>query len=120
MDDRGLPEFDHNTWKLKERQNVFIAGDVNGQRPLLHDAHSVVRIACAKPVESLKTIPQGADAIRTTANPFRADVPVACAGHLLPQKNVSIVPVDGDPRKEEVAVSGIEGAVQEDECDVQT
>jgi len=35
---RGLPKFSTSTFSLDEAQNIFLVGDVNAQRPLLHEA----------------------------------------------------------------------------------
>ena len=43
-DERGLPRFDRHTLQI-EGHPVFIAGDVNGERPLLHEAGDEGRIA---------------------------------------------------------------------------
>ncbi|MBU0971914.1 MAG: dihydrolipoyl dehydrogenase [Proteobacteria bacterium] len=37
LDDRGLPPFDPETLQIKDLP-VFLAGDVNGQKPILHEA----------------------------------------------------------------------------------
>ncbi|MDD9301732.1 MAG: dihydrolipoyl dehydrogenase [Desulfobacter sp.] len=37
LDDRGMPEFDPTTLQIKGLP-VFLAGDVNGQKPILHEA----------------------------------------------------------------------------------
>ncbi len=44
LDDRGIPEFDAATLRLGELP-VFIAGDVNNVRPLMHEAADEGRIA---------------------------------------------------------------------------
>ncbi len=44
LDERGIPEFDRNTMQLGN-SHIFIAGDVNGERPLLHEAGDEGRIA---------------------------------------------------------------------------
>ncbi len=44
LDERGLPEFDRETMRIGET-NLFIAGDVNGERQLLHEAADEGRIA---------------------------------------------------------------------------
>ena len=44
MDSRGIPVYDRNTMQLGD-SNIFIAGDVNGERPLLHEAGDEGRIA---------------------------------------------------------------------------
>ena len=38
LNDHGLPEFNINTMKLKQAPHILIAGDVNGDRPILHEA----------------------------------------------------------------------------------
>lgn len=44
LDDRGVPRFDPETMRVG-RSHVFIAGDVNDDRPLLHEAADEGRIA---------------------------------------------------------------------------
>jgi len=44
MDGRGIPVFDRNTMQIGDSR-VFIAGDVDGERPLLHEAGDEGRIA---------------------------------------------------------------------------
>ncbi len=44
LDSRGIPLFDENTFRI-ENLPVFIAGDANGLRPLLHEAADEGRIA---------------------------------------------------------------------------
>lgn len=44
LDDRGIPVFDDETMRIG-RSHMFIAGDVNSDRPLLHEAADEGRIA---------------------------------------------------------------------------
>ncbi|MGB5735150.1 MAG: dihydrolipoyl dehydrogenase [Thiohalocapsa sp.] len=44
LDQRGLPAFDSNSMQVADLP-VFIAGDVNGERPILHEAGDEGRIA---------------------------------------------------------------------------
>lgn len=44
LDDKGIPVFDHETLRIGESR-VFIAGDVNNDRPLLHEAADEGQIA---------------------------------------------------------------------------
>ncbi len=44
LDERGIPVFDRQTMRIGE-SNLFIAGDVNGERQLLHEAADEGRIA---------------------------------------------------------------------------
>ena len=44
LDERGIPEFDAETLRIGQ-SHVFIAGDVNNDRPLLHEASDEGRIA---------------------------------------------------------------------------
>ncbi len=44
LDSRGIPVFDRHTMRIDET-NLFIAGDVNGERQLLHEAADEGRIA---------------------------------------------------------------------------
>jgi dihydrolipoamide dehydrogenase len=45
LDERGLPAYDPNTMKLKEQPHIFLPGDVNSERPLLHEASDEGTIA---------------------------------------------------------------------------
>ena len=45
LDKRGVPEFDEGTLQLAGATSIFIAGDVNGDIPLLHEAADDGRIA---------------------------------------------------------------------------
>lgn len=38
LNDRGMPEFSNTTFALKEAKNIFFIGDVNADRPILHEA----------------------------------------------------------------------------------
>jgi len=44
LDQRGIPVYDRNTMQCGD-SHIFIAGDVNGERPLLHEAGDEGRIA---------------------------------------------------------------------------
>jgi len=44
MDERGIPVYDRSTMQLGD-SHLFIAGDVDGERPLLHEAGDEGRIA---------------------------------------------------------------------------
>ncbi|KIQ96229.1 dihydrolipoyl dehydrogenase [Lysobacter sp. A03] len=44
LDERGMPEFDAKTLRVGDLP-IYLAGDVNGQRPLLHEAADEGRIA---------------------------------------------------------------------------
>lgn len=44
LDDRGIPLFDRETMQLGD-SHIFIAGDADGERPLLHEAGDEGRIA---------------------------------------------------------------------------
>ncbi|MEJ1385527.1 MAG: dihydrolipoyl dehydrogenase [Candidatus Sedimenticola sp. (ex Thyasira tokunagai)] len=44
LDARGIPAYDRNTMQVGD-SHIFIAGDVNGERPLLHEAGDEGRIA---------------------------------------------------------------------------
>ncbi|MCB0378514.1 MAG: dihydrolipoyl dehydrogenase [Bdellovibrionales bacterium] len=44
LDQRGIPIFDKNTLQIPGH-SIFIAGDVNGERPILHEASDQGRIA---------------------------------------------------------------------------
>lgn len=45
LDNRGIPDFCLETFKLKEHDHIFIVGDVSGQRPILHEASDEGKIA---------------------------------------------------------------------------
>ncbi len=38
LDKKGLPQVDKNTMKLVEAKNIFLPGDANADRPILHEA----------------------------------------------------------------------------------
>ena len=38
LSDKGMPEFSLTTFKLKDADNIFLIGDVNNDRPILHEA----------------------------------------------------------------------------------
>ena len=38
LSDKGMPDFDTSTMKLKEASHIFLPGDINGDRPILHEA----------------------------------------------------------------------------------
>lgn len=44
LDENGIPEFDVGTMQVADK-NIFIAGDVNADRPLLHEAGHEGRVA---------------------------------------------------------------------------
>lgn len=44
LDERGIPNYDRNTMQVGD-SHIFIAGDVNGERQLLHEAGDEGRIA---------------------------------------------------------------------------
>lgn len=45
LDDRGYPDFDPTTTRLKTGEPIYIAGDVNGDRAILHEAADEGRMA---------------------------------------------------------------------------
>ncbi|MCT4642928.1 MAG: dihydrolipoyl dehydrogenase [Bacteriovoracaceae bacterium] len=45
LNERGMPQFDKTTFSLLEADHIFIAGDVNGHRPILHEASDQGKIA---------------------------------------------------------------------------
>ncbi|MDA3852446.1 MAG: dihydrolipoyl dehydrogenase [Spirochaetaceae bacterium] len=57
LNEKGIPEVDYNTLQIKNVP-IFIAGDVNGHRPILHEAADEGRIA-------------GYNAVRSKAQCFR-------------------------------------------------
>jgi len=44
LDEKGMPAFDCNTMQIED-SHLFLAGDANGERPLLHEAGDEGRIA---------------------------------------------------------------------------
>jgi len=44
LDERGIPDYNPNTLQIEDKP-LFIAGDVNGDRPILHEAADEGRIA---------------------------------------------------------------------------
>ncbi|MFP4473129.1 MAG: dihydrolipoyl dehydrogenase [Candidatus Omnitrophota bacterium] len=63
LDDHGMPPFDPSTMQVADLP-VYLAGDVTGTRPLLHEAADEGRIA-------------GYNAVRDKAHCFRRRVPLA-------------------------------------------
>ncbi|MCU7844997.1 MAG: dihydrolipoyl dehydrogenase [Candidatus Thiodiazotropha sp. (ex Monitilora ramsayi)] len=63
LDERGIPLHNTNTMQCGE-SHIFIAGDVNGQRPILHEAGDEGKIA-------------GHNAAAETVTAFRRKVPLA-------------------------------------------
>ncbi len=63
LDVRGIPVYDSNTMQCGE-SHIFIAGDVNGERPILHEAGDEGKIA-------------GYNATREQVTAFRRKVPLA-------------------------------------------
>ncbi|HHJ13718.1 MAG TPA: dihydrolipoyl dehydrogenase [Gammaproteobacteria bacterium] len=61
--DHGVPAFDRNTMQIGELP-IFLAGDVNGERPLLHEAADEGRIA-------------GINAVADTPQSFRRKTPLS-------------------------------------------
>jgi dihydrolipoamide dehydrogenase len=51
LNEKGMPEVDYNTLKIKNVP-IFMAGDVNGYRPILHEAADEGRIAGYNAVRS--------------------------------------------------------------------
>jgi len=45
LDSNGLPEYDRNTMALKAAPHIFLAGDVNADSPILHEAAYEGKIA---------------------------------------------------------------------------
>lgn len=63
LDDRGIPVYDPNTMQVGDLP-IFLAGDVTGERPLLHEAGDEGRIA-------------GQNAVSDTVSAFRRKVPLS-------------------------------------------
>ncbi|HEB95552.1 MAG TPA: dihydrolipoyl dehydrogenase [Sedimenticola thiotaurini] len=63
LDERGIPLYDRNTMQCGD-SHIFIAGDVNGERPLLHEAGDEGRIA-------------GRNAVSERVLAFRRKVPLS-------------------------------------------
>jgi len=63
LDERGIPVYDPNTMQIGDRP-LFIAGDVTGDRPILHEAGDEGRIA-------------GHNAVSDTIQAFRRKTPLA-------------------------------------------
>ena len=45
LNQKGMPEFSQTTFRLKDAHNIYLVGDVNSERPLLHEAADEGRIA---------------------------------------------------------------------------
>lgn len=63
LDERGIPQFDRNTMRCGT-SHIFLAGDVNGERPILHEAGDEGKIA-------------GQNAVSDQVLAYRRKVPLA-------------------------------------------
>ncbi len=63
LDERGIPVYDRHTMQCGD-SHIFIAGDVNGERPLLHEAGDEGRIA-------------GRNAVSDQVTAFRRKMPLS-------------------------------------------
>lgn len=63
LDDRGIPLFNPSTMRCGD-SHIFIAGDVNGERPILHEAGDEGKIA-------------GYNAVNDKVRAFRRKIPLA-------------------------------------------
>lgn len=54
VNEKGIPLFDERTFSLKSQEHIFLAGDVNTLRPILHEASDMGRIAGFNAVKSKK------------------------------------------------------------------
>ncbi len=61
---KRLPEYDKETFQLKEHPHIYFAGDVNGDRPVLHEASDEGKIC-------------GYNAARDEQTPFQTRTPLA-------------------------------------------
>lgn len=61
---KRLPIYDKNTFQLKEHPHIFFAGDVNGDKPILHEASDEGKVC-------------GYNAVRDKITPFKSRVPLA-------------------------------------------
>ncbi len=63
LNERGIPEYDRNTMQCGD-SHIFLAGDVNGERPILHEAGDEGKIA-------------GQNAASEQVSAFKRKVPLA-------------------------------------------
>ena len=63
LDLQGLPTYSKETFQLEEHPHIFFAGDVNGDRPILHEASDEGKIA-------------GYNAVRDEVIPFQTRTPL--------------------------------------------
>ncbi|MBI99895.1 MAG: dihydrolipoyl dehydrogenase [Halobacteriovoraceae bacterium] len=61
---KRLPLYDKQTFQLKEHPHIFFAGDVNGDKPILHEASDEGKVC-------------GYNAVRDEVTPFKSRVPLA-------------------------------------------
>ncbi|MCO4753757.1 MAG: dihydrolipoyl dehydrogenase [Bacteriovoracaceae bacterium] len=61
---KRLPAYDKHTFQLKDHPHIFFAGDVNGDKPILHEASDEGKIC-------------GYNAVREEATAFKTRVPLA-------------------------------------------
>lgn len=58
LNDRGIPDFDSETFQLIDHPHIFLAGDVTGENQILHEASDEGKIAgynAVNPVTKFKT-----------------------------------------------------------------
>jgi len=88
LDENGIPVFDPSTMQIGDLP-IFIAGDVNAERPLLHEAGHEGRVA-------------GYNAVHTPVEKFKQKVPlgitfcdpdIATAGKQLPELNADEIAI---------------------------
>jgi len=88
LDENGIPVFDPSTMQIGDLP-IFIAGDVNAERPLLHEAGHEGRVA-------------GYNAVHTPVEKFKQKVPlgitfcdpdIATAGKQLPELNTDEIAI---------------------------
>lgn len=55
VDSKGIPKYDPNTFQLLDHHHIFITGDVNAQKPILHEASDEGKIAGFNSVRDVQT-----------------------------------------------------------------
>lgn len=74
LNEYGFPEFDKTTFQLKDAQNIFIAGDLTGEKQILHEASDEGKIVGFNAVNDMKGFKSRTPLTITFSDPNIAEV----------------------------------------------
>ena len=74
LDDSGVPHFDSETFQLKDKPHIFLAGDVTAKKQILHEASDEGKIAGFNAVHDLKEFKSRVSLMITFSDPNIASV----------------------------------------------